>query len=175
MGSNYYILSATLYLIKAINQFHFLVVRAHYIFYNFFRGIFHYVPKKIFSHFIFALQIDLIFPMCVCMLSKIKFSHSNIIPIYYCGIRVAQDRRGGSNWLQIYLALGGCELGLNWHRGRDMVMMQSVLTVCASYIIQTNCQLTAAHYFTMEKCVNVHKFPTKKCDDVSEYSHEKCE
>ena len=42
-------------------------------------------------------------------------------------------------------------------------------------IIQTSCQPTTAHHFTMEKCVNVHKSPTEKCEDVNEYSHEKCE
>ena len=77
---------------------------AHYIFYNFPQVIFHYMPKKFFSHCIFALQIDFIFPMCVCVLSKIKISHRNIIPIYYCC--VAQDGRGGLNRLQVYLAYG---------------------------------------------------------------------
>lgn len=84
-------------------------------------------------HFRLTNRFD--FLMCVCVLSKIKISHSNIIPIYYCGFSAAQDRRGGSNWLWVYLALGGCELGLDAHRGRDMVMMQSVLTVRASYIM----------------------------------------
>ena len=70
---------------------------ANYIFYNFYKIIFYYMPKN----FIFALQIDLIFPMCVRVLSKIKISHSNIIPIYYCG--AAQDRRGGLNRLWAYI------------------------------------------------------------------------
>ena len=101
---NYHISPAILYSNKEINQFHFLVMCAHYIFYNFFRAIFHCVPKRFFSYCIFALRIDLIFPMCVCVLSKIKISHSNIIPIYYCG--AAQDRRGGSNLLWAYLVYG---------------------------------------------------------------------
>ena len=40
----------------------------------------------------------------VCVLSKIKISTSNIILIYYCG--AAQDRRGGSNRLLVYIYLG---------------------------------------------------------------------
>lgn len=40
-------------------------------------------------------------------------------------------------------------------------MVQSALTACASYAIYVNCQPTTAHYFIMEKCVNVHKSPTK--------------
>ena len=146
---------------------------AHYIFYNFSQIIFYYMPKRFFSYCIFALQIDFIFPMCVCVLSKIKFSPSNIIPIYYCGS--AQDRRGGLNRLWAYLAYGGRKLGSNWHRWRDMAMMQYALITCLPYIIQTSCQPTTAHYFMMEKCVNTHKSPMKKCDDVSEYSCEKCE
>ena len=94
---NYHIFSTVLQSIKAINQFHFLVMCAHYIFYNFSQRIFYYMPKIFFSYCIFALQIDFIFPMCVCVLSKIKISHSNIIPIYYCV--AAQDRRGGLNRL----------------------------------------------------------------------------
>ena len=122
-----------LYSIKTINQFHFLVVRTHYIFYNFSHGIFYYMPKRFFRYCIFALQIDLIFPMCVCVLSKIKISPSNIIPIYYCG--AAQDRRGGSNWLWVYLVYGGRKLGSNRHRRRGMAMMQSALITCLPYII----------------------------------------
>ena len=45
-----------------------------------------------------------------------------------------------------------------------MAKSADCITACAPYIIQINCQPTAAHYFTMEKCVNVHKSPTKKCD-----------
>ena len=71
--------------------------------------------------------------VCVRVLSKIKISHSNIIPIYYCG--AAQDRRGGSNWLWVYLAYGGHKLGSNWHRWRDIAMMQSALITCLLYII----------------------------------------
>ena len=87
---------------------------AHYIFYNFSQRIFYYMPKN----FIFALQIDFIFPMCVCVLSKIKISHSNIIPIYYYG--AAQDRRGGLNRLRVYLAYGEYKTRLKsaqaaWH------------------------------------------------------------
>ena len=115
--SNCHISPAIIYPIKAINQFHFLVMCAHYIFYNFSQVIFYYMPKN----FIFALQIDFIFPMCVCVLSKIKISHSNIIPIYYCG--AAQDRRGGSNWLWAYLAYGGFEFGLDRLRWRGMAMI----------------------------------------------------
>ena len=85
------------------------------------------------KNFIFALQIDFIFPMCVCVLSKIKISHSNIIPIYYCG--AAQDRRGGLNRLWAYLVYGGRKLGSNRNRWRDMVMMKSALIACVSYIV----------------------------------------
>ena len=131
----------------------------HYIFYNFPREFFHHLPKRFFSYCIFALQIDLIFPMCVCVLSKIKISHSNIIPIYYCG--AAQDRRGGSNRLWAYLVYGERKLGSNRLRWRDIAIIQSVLTACAPYAIWANCQPTATHYFTVEKCVNVHKSPTK--------------
>ena len=131
--SNYHIFPAMLYSIKAINQFHFLVMCAHYIFYNFSHGIFYYMPKRFFRYCIFALQIDLIFPMCVCVLSKIKISHSNIIPIYYCG--AAQDRRGGSNRLRVYLVYGWCKLGSNRLRWRDTAMMQSALIACLPYII----------------------------------------
>ena len=42
-----------------------------------------------------------------------------------------------------------------------MGIMQSALTTCASYVIWTNHQVTTAHHFTMEKCVNVHKSPVK--------------
>ena len=75
---NYHISPTVLQSIKAINQFHFLVMCAHYIFYNFSHVIFHCVPKRFFSYCIFALQIDFIFPMCVRVLSKIKISPSNI-------------------------------------------------------------------------------------------------
>ena len=151
--SNCHIPPAILYSNEAINQFHFLVMCAHYIFYNFSQVIFYYMLKN----FIFALQIDFIFPMCVCVLSKIKISHSNIIPIYYCG--AAQDRRGGLNRLWVYLAQDRRKLGSNRLRRRDIAMMQSALTACASQTIQTSYQLTVTHHFTMEKCVNVHKSP----------------
>ena len=131
--SNYHIYPTTLYPNEAINQFHFLVMCAHYIFYNFPQVIFHYMPKKFFSHCIFALQIDFIFPMCVCVLSKIKISHSNIIPIYYCC--VAQDGRGGLNRLWAYLVYGERKLGSNRHRRCDMAMMKSALITCLQYII----------------------------------------
>ena len=42
-----------------------------------------------------------------------------------------------------------------------MTMMQSALIICTAYIIQTSYQPTTAHYFTAEKCVNVHKSPMK--------------
>ena len=71
--------------------------------------------------------------VCVCGLSKIKISLSNIIPIYYCG--AAQDRRGGSNWLWAYLVYGGCESGLDRLRRCDTAMMQSALITCVSYVI----------------------------------------
>ena len=61
-----------------------------------------------------------------------EISPSNIIPIYYCG--AAQDRRGGSNWLRVYLAYCGCKLGSNQHRWRDMAMIQSALIICTAYI-----------------------------------------
>ena len=35
--------------------------------------------------------------------------------------------------------------------------------------------MTTAHYFMMEKCVNVYKSPLKKCGEMNEYSYEKCE
>lgn len=117
--------------------------------------------------------------MCACA------DYSNtIFPGKYVHIynRVARRKaamaallaRDGSNRPWAYLAYGECKLGSNRHRWRDMAMIQSALTACASYIRQTNCQLTAAHYFTMEKCVNVHKSIVKKCDKMGEYSYEKC-
>ena len=71
--------------------------------------------------------------MFVCVLSKIKISHSNIIPIYYCG--AARDRRGGSNRLWEYLGYGGCESGLDRLRGCDKDTMKSALIACASFHI----------------------------------------
>ena len=53
-----------------------------------------------------------------------------------------------------------------------MAMVKPALITCLPYIIQTSYQPTTAHYFTMEKCVNVHKSSMEKCDDVSEYSCE---
>ena len=58
--------------------------------------------------------------VCVRVLSKIKISHSNIIPIYYCG--AAQDGRGGSNRLRHILSMADINLaqiganGATWLR-----------------------------------------------------------
>ena len=71
--------------------------------------------------------------VCVCVLSKIKISHSKIIPIYYCGIG-SGHRHGGSNRLWAYLAYGGYKRGSNRHRRCDTAMMKSALIICMVYI-----------------------------------------
>ena len=73
--------------------------------------------------------------MRVCGLGCVDFP-----PVIYAYIQsrrcvTAQDRRGGSNQLWVYLAYCGCKLGLNWHRWRDTAMMQSALITCLQYII----------------------------------------
>ena len=103
--------------------------------------------------------------------NRVGFSHvrvyglcqTNFPPVIYAYIQLRrrcankQDRRDGSNWLWAYLTYGRCKLGSNRHRWRDMVMIQSAHIACASYIMQTNSKPTIAHYFIMEKCVNVYK------------------
>ena len=96
---------------------------------------------------------------CVRVRIRLKeFSPSNIC-LYI--IAATQDRRGGSNQMWIYLTQGRCKLGSNRHRWRDMAMMKSTLITVLPCIIQTSYQPTTAHYFIMEKCVNVHKSPMK--------------
>ena len=142
---------------------------AHYIFYNFSQVIFYYMPKN----FIFALQIDFIFPMCVCVLSKIKISPSNIIPIYYCG--TAQDRRGGSNRLRAYLTYGEYKTRLKLaqmtRHSYDAICAHNLFSVYHIDKLSTD-SYTLFDDGNMCECTQIYY---EKCDDVSEYSHEKCE
>ena len=144
---------------------------AHYIFYNFSQVIFYYMPKNC----IFALQINAIFPMCVCVLSKIKISHSNIIPIYYCG--AAQDRRGGSNRPWAYRTYGKRKLGSNRHRWRDTAIMQFAISAQSLFVLYHIYKFSPDSYTLFDdgnmcECTQIYY---EKCDDVSEYSCEKCE
>ena len=110
---------------------------------------------------------------CACVRIRLnEFSPSNI---YLYIIAAAQERRGGSNQLWIYITQGRYKLGSNRHRWCNMAMMQSAFITCLLYIIQTSYQPTTAHHFIMEKCVNIHKSSMKKCEAVGEYSYEKCE
>ena len=103
--------------------------------------------------------------VCVCGLGQTKFPQ--VIYAYIQSRRrsTAQNRCSDSNRLRAYLVQYRRKLGSNWHRWRNMAMMQSALITCLLYMIQTSCQPTAAHYFIMEKCVNVHKSHMKKCDE----------
>lgn len=89
--------------------------------------------QKIFQplHFRLANRFD--FSHVRVRVKQNKIFSSNIIPIYYCG--AAQDRRGGSNRLWIYLTYGGRKLGVYRIGRHDTDIKQSVLTACVSYII----------------------------------------
>lgn len=173
MVSNYHISPAIPYSNEAINQFHFLVMCAHYIFYNFPQVIFYYIPKRFFSYCIFALQIDCIFPMCVCVLSKIKISHSNIIPIYYCG--EAQDKRGGSNHLWVYIYLGWTQTWLKLaqmaRHGYDAIFAHNLFGV---YHIDKLSADNRTSFYNGKMCECIRIFHVKMWW-MSEYSYEKCE
>ena len=78
--------------------------------------------------------------------NRLGFSHvrvcglgqTNFPPVIYAYIYNrgdAQDRRGGSNQLWIYITYGRYKLGSNRHRWRNMAMMQSALIACVSYIV----------------------------------------
>ena len=96
------------------------------------------------------------FSSCARMRIRLNEFSPNNICLYI--IAAAQDRHDGSNRLWVYITQGGYKLGSNWHRWRDMAMVQSAIITCLLYIIQTSYQPTTAHYLTMEKCVNVHKY-----------------
>ena len=85
---------------------------AHYIFYNFSQVIFYYMPKRFFSYCIFALQINFIFPICVCVLSKIKISHSNIcLYIIAARLRIGVAARIDYGHILSMVDLNSAEIG----------------------------------------------------------------
>ena len=101
-----------------------------------------------------------------------EFSPGNIC-LYI--IAAAQDRRGGSNWLQVYLGLRWTQTWLKSaqmaRHGYDAICAHNLFDVYHMDKLSTD-NRTLFYDGKMCECTQISH---EKCDDVREYSYEKCE